>query len=109
MSKVRRRWPGPRIVFGYLDCPGCKARISAPDCPELHKEIVESEKIEAEVEKKAVERAKFENLDKDARLKDPNDIFYNNLQKFAMFKLAYYQCFKCKTAYFGGMKDCLAA
>lgn len=26
-----------------------------------------------------------------------------------MYKLAYYQCFKCKKAYFGGMKDCIAA
>lgn len=26
-----------------------------------------------------------------------------------MFKLAYYQCFKCKSAYFGGKKDCIRA
>jgi E3 ubiquitin-protein ligase MYCBP2 len=61
------------------------------------------------VVKKAVERAKYENLDKDPRLKDPADAYFNNLQKYAMYKLAYYQCFKCKSPYFGGMKDCIQA
>jgi len=23
-----------------------------------------------------------------------------------MFKLSYYECYKCKVPYFGGMKDC---
>ena len=46
MSKVKGKWPGPRIVFGFLDCPGCKGRIRAPDCPPLHAELVEAEKIE---------------------------------------------------------------
>jgi E3 ubiquitin-protein ligase MYCBP2 len=59
------------------------------------------------VVKKAVERGKYEGLEKDPRLSDPNDPYFNNLQKFAMYKLAYYQCFKCKNPYFGGMKDCI--
>jgi hypothetical protein len=42
------------------------------------------------VSKKALERAKFEEIDKDPRLKDPSDSFYNKLEDFAMFKLAYY-------------------
>jgi E3 ubiquitin-protein ligase MYCBP2 len=58
---------------------------------------------------KSAERAKHEGLDKDARLKDPSDRFYNNLKAYSIFKLAYFQCFKCKNPYFGGMKDCLAA
>jgi E3 ubiquitin-protein ligase MYCBP2 len=69
----------------------------------------EASKIEDEVIKKAVERGKYEGLEKDKRLEDPNDPYYHNLQKYAMYKLAYYQCFKCKQAYFGGMKDCIAA
>ena len=48
----------------------------------------------------------MENLDKDPRLKNPNDRFYNDLQAFAMFKCAFYMCFKCKNPYFGGMNDC---
>jgi RCR-type E3 ubiquitin transferase len=58
------------------------------------------------VKKKSLERAKFEGIDKHDRLKDPNDRYYNKLPEYSMFKLAYYQCYKCKTAYFGGLKDC---
>jgi len=65
--------------------------------------------VKADVEKKALQRSKFENIDKDPRLSDPGDRFYNNLPAWSMFKLAYYMCFKCKKPYFGGMKDCLAA
>ncbi len=39
---------------------------------------------------KSLLRIKFEGLDKDPRLLDPKDEYYNDLQKFAMYKLAYY-------------------
>ena len=45
-----------------------------------------------QMEKMAVERAKHEGIDKDPRLKNPDDNFYNDLQKFAIFKCAYYLC-----------------
>lgn len=61
------------------------------------------------MEKMAVERAKHEGIDKDERLRNPNDNFYNDLQKWAVFKCAYYLCHNCKNPYFGGMKDCLRA
>ena len=54
----------------------------------------------------ALERAKIEGLDKHERLKDPNDRFFGKLGEYAMFKCAYYPCFKCKKPYFGGMNDC---
>ena len=38
----------------------------------------------------ALERAKYEGIDKEPRLRDPNDNYYNNLQAWALFKLAYY-------------------
>jgi len=57
----------------------------------------------------SLERAKYEAIDKSPRLVDPNDEYYNDLQKWALFKLAYYQCYKCAIPYFGGMKDCIAA
>jgi hypothetical protein len=42
MTKVKGKWPGPRIVFGFLDCPGCKGRIKAQNCPPLHAELMEA-------------------------------------------------------------------
>lgn len=65
--------------------------------------------FEKQVIKKALERAKFEDLHKNERLKLPGDRFYNDLQGFALYKLSYYMCFKCSDPYFGGMKDCEAA
>lgn len=56
--------------------------------------------------KKVLERAKYEGIDKHDRLKKPGDKFYNDLKAYAIYKLSYYQCFKCKAPYFGGMKDC---
>ena len=61
------------------------------------------------MEKMALERAKHEGIDKDPRLQNPADIYYNDLAKFAVFKCAYYMCHKCKAPYFGGLKDCLRA
>jgi len=105
MKRIKGRWPGPRIVFNYLECSECKGRIEAPCCPSIHQELQDNWRFEEEVKKKALERSKFEGIDKHPQLKD----FDNDLQKYAMFKLAYYQCFKCKAAYFGGMKDCIRA
>ena len=54
----------------------------------------------------AIVRAKHQELDKDPRLQDPSDDFYGKFEEFAMFKCTYYQCYKCKKPYFGGLADC---
>ena len=51
-------------------------------------------KLKEAVVKKAMERAKFEDLHKDPRLKKPGDPFYGDLLGYAMKRLSYYQCFK---------------
>lgn len=79
MKKIKGRWFSPRIVFGFLNCPECKKKIEAPHCPELHRETSEINAFEKLVMKKALERAKFEGIDKEERLKDPGDIYYNKL------------------------------
>ena len=64
LKKIKNRWPGPRIVFSYLECPECKGRISAPHCGPVADELASSQKIEDDVMKKVVERAKYEGIDK---------------------------------------------
>lgn len=54
----------------------------------------------------AMERAKHEGINKDPRLSNPGDPYYNNLEKYVMDRLSYYMCFKCKSPYFGGMREC---
>ena len=64
-------------MFNYLDCPDCKQRINAPQCPQIDKEVKKQELFEQTVIKKAIERAKFEELAKHERIKKPpfnNDV-----------------------------------
>ena len=62
--------------------------------------------MEDVVIKKALERAKFEELAKDEKFNDPSYVHYKNIKSYALYKLSYYQCFKCSEPYFGGKKDC---
>mmetsp|Transcript_11811 Transcript_11811/g.19957 ORF Transcript_11811/g.19957 Transcript_11811/m.19957 type:complete len:495 (+) Transcript_11811:782-2266(+) len=108
-QRIQKQWNGPRIVFNYLDCPQCKQEIEAPHCEQINSILKKERQLQAVVVKKVMERAKFEDLHKDERLKKVGDPFYNDLKGYALKKLSYYQCFKCQDAYFGGMKDCEAA
>lgn len=54
----------------------------------------------------AVNQAKKEELDKEERLQDPFDGYYNNLQKFALDKLNFYNCYDCKSPFYGGRNEC---
>lgn len=62
--------------------------------------------MELDIQTKAIERAKMQGIDQDARLKNPDDQYFENLPKYAMARLSYYMCFKCKAPYFGGLKEC---
>lgn len=53
MKKIEQKWPGPRIIFAFLDCPECKQRIKAPHCPKIVLAIKEAENIEKVVVEKA--------------------------------------------------------
>lgn len=76
LSILKKKWPGPRIVFNYLDCLMCKKRIRAAYCQELSQILMEAEHYEKDVIKKALERGKHEGLDKEENMKKPNYAFY---------------------------------
>ena len=52
----------------------------------------------------SVQRAKHEGIDKDKRMQEPP--YSGDLTSYAMARLSYYMCFKCKKPYFGGLKSC---
>lgn len=60
-------------------------------------------KLEKNVNKMALKRGKHEGIDKDQRMKDPP--YNNDLASYAIARLSYYMCFKCKKPYFGGLKS----
>jgi hypothetical protein len=72
-------YDGPRIVFNYLNCPDCKQRLACTTQPVLDKMIKKQELFEEGVIKKAMERAKFEDLHKHKKVTDPASRFYNRL------------------------------
>lgn len=47
-------------------------------------------KMEEDLLDKAIQRAKYEGLDKNPRVLDRNDRFFNDLRSFAIYKLSYY-------------------
>lgn len=84
--------------------------MKAPNNKEITQLIEQAEKIESEIHSKAVERGKYENLEKDEKLKDkfndPSHRFYKNFKLMCIESLSYYECFECKLPYFGGQKNC---
>lgn len=66
----------------------------------------DSKRLLDQIKEKSVQRAKHEGLDLDERLADPKSEYFNNLEKFAVDHLNYFECQMCKNAYFGGLKAC---
>lgn len=99
LRKLNYLWITPRIEFGFLNCINCKQRMEVPHHPQINKIITDSLLIEEDVKRKALDRGKFEGLDKDPKnfkYLEPHGRFFNDFQGLAVFKCAYYQCFKCK-------------
>jgi hypothetical protein len=105
-TRINGKWDGPRIGFKFLTCPVCTKDIETLSSPEVSEMLNEYYKLREIVMHKSMERLKIEGWDKDARLKNPEDPYFNKPQEYAMFKLNYYSCFKCQIPYFGGIHDC---
>jgi len=103
MQKLEKRWPAARIVFRYLSCGECNQPIKNDM---LKMTLRPHEKLKAKVERMALAQLKREGFDEDKRLQEKGGKYYNNKALFAMDRLAYYICFKCKKPYYGGMRKC---
>ncbi|XP_023291814.2 E3 ubiquitin-protein ligase highwire [Lucilia cuprina] len=92
---LEKRWSGPRITFGFSLCPICKADIKHPMLADILEPI---NGLKQDVKRKALIRIKYEGLVKDTEGRD--------LTTLAMDRYAYYVCFKCQKAYYGGEARC---
>ena len=99
LSKIKRKWEGPRINLSYIECPSCKATISAPHHPEINKYSKEAIKLEKRIRKIGVERAKAENLIEDE--KEVNELEIQDV----INKMAFFKWYMCTKPYFGGMQE----
>ncbi|XP_066562691.1 E3 ubiquitin-protein ligase MYCBP2 isoform X4 [Amia ocellicauda] len=97
------RWLGPRITFGFMSCPICKNKINHQVIKDLLDPIKE---LYEDVRRKALMRLEYEGLHKSEAITTPGARFHNDPAGFAMNRYAYYVCYKCKKAYFGGEARC---
>ncbi|XP_068159965.1 LOW QUALITY PROTEIN: E3 ubiquitin-protein ligase highwire [Drosophila tropicalis] len=93
---LEKRWSGPRITFGFSLCPICKADIQHPILADILEPI---NGLKQDVKRKALMRIKYEGLVKDT-------IDSKDVTQLAMDRYAYYVCFKCQKAYYGGEARC---
>eukprot|EP00742_Colponemidia_sp_Colp-10_P004729 GILJ01005044.1.p1 GENE.GILJ01005044.1~~GILJ01005044.1.p1 ORF type:complete len:1771 (+),score=301.85 GILJ01005044.1:1764-7076(+) len=105
-KSLELRWNGPRITFGFCKCPLCKTDIEH----EMLEDVLGPIKaLREEVKMKAQMRARYEGLDEDPDVVNETGRFYKDLAGLAMDRFAYYLCYKCNHAYFGGERVCQAA
>nr|KAG5689428.1 hypothetical protein BaRGS_012250 [Batillaria attramentaria] len=100
---LEKRWVGPRITFGFSSCPICKNEISHPVLRSLLDPI---RQLYDDVRRKALMRLEYEGLHKAEAITTPGARFHQDPAAFAMDRYAYYVCFKCKKAYYGGEARC---
>ncbi|XP_035248710.1 E3 ubiquitin-protein ligase MYCBP2 isoform X4 [Anguilla anguilla] len=100
---LENRWLGPRITFGFMSCPICKNKINHSVIRDLLDPIKE---LYEDVRRKALMRLEYEGLHKSEAITTPGARFHDDPAGFAMNRYAYYVCYKCKKAYFGGEARC---
>ena len=104
--RLKKKWNGPKITFNHCLCPLCNKWLNCPNVPEIQELIDWNKKLYDKISKMALERLKFEGLDKDKRLTDKNSKWYNNELQYALNRITYYMCYQCKEPYFAGLREC---
>ena len=105
-KRLLNKWIGPRITFNHCLCPNCNKWFDIKTIPKLQTVIDENKKLYEDIKKLALQRLKFEGMDKDPRLSDKNSPWYGKIEEFSLKSLSYYMCFVCKKPYFAGRKIC---
>lgn len=103
---LKKKYIGPKITFNHMNCPRCKGQMDCPNTNPIQLQINENRQLYDNIVKMSLERLKFEGLEKDQQLTDPNSPFFNKPIDFALKKLSYYMCYECKKPYFAGLRDC---
>ncbi len=102
---LEKRWIGPRITFGFRNCPICKTEIRHEALRHLLDPI---DALHEDVRKKALMRLEYEGLSRCEAVSAPGARFHNDPAAFALERYAYYVCARCGKAYYGGEAQCEA-
>ena len=102
-AKLKKKWPGLRITFGFLSCSICNAEMMHPWLTDLKTPWLVLKQV---ILTRSMQRLRVENRLKDPKLMDSSSRYFENPEKYALDLYAYYECFKCQQPYFGGLRDC---
>ncbi|XP_034938609.1 E3 ubiquitin-protein ligase MYCBP2-like isoform X2 [Chelonus insularis] len=100
---LSKRWVGPRITFGFSLCPICKVPMEHST---LEEHLMSIQDLYADVKRKALMRLEYEGLHKAEAVITPGGRYYKDPAAYAMDRYAYYVCYKCQKAYYGGEARC---
>ncbi|KAG7189537.1 hypothetical protein KM043_017228 [Ampulex compressa] len=99
---LMKKWVGPRITFGFSLCPICKVPMEHST---LADQLASIKELYEDVRRKALMRMEYEGLHK-AETFGPSGRFQQDPAAYAMERYAYYVCYKCQKAYYGGEARC---
>lgn len=105
-KRLKKKWIGPKITFNHCLCPVCNNWDDCPNVFDIQEIISSNLRLYSQICNMAIERLKFEGLNKDQKLTDPNSKWYNNELSYALNRLSYYMCYECKQPYFAGLREC---
>ncbi|KAJ8666980.1 hypothetical protein QAD02_008642 [Eretmocerus hayati] len=100
---LMKRWVGPRITFSFSLCPICKLPM---DNSNLTEQLSSVKALYDDVKRKALMRLEYEGLHKAEAVTTPGGRYYQDPATYAMDRYAYYVCYKCQKAYYGGEARC---
>ncbi|XP_076245488.1 MYC binding protein highwire [Calliopsis andreniformis] len=100
---LMKRWVGPRITFGFSLCPICKVPMEHPT---LAEQLTSIKELYEDVRRKALMRLEYEGLLKADATFGPGGRYQQDPAAYAMERYAYYVCYKCQKAYYGGEARC---
>ncbi|XP_031781072.1 E3 ubiquitin-protein ligase MYCBP2 isoform X6 [Nasonia vitripennis] len=98
-----KRWHGPRITFSFSLCPICKIPMENHN---LAEQLASVKALYEDVKRKALMRLEYEGLHKADAVTTPGGRYYQDPAAYAMDRYAYYVCYKCQKAYYGGEARC---
>ncbi|CAB4068652.1 MYCBP2 [Lepeophtheirus salmonis] len=103
LTVLTKKWNGPRITFGFRNCPICKMKIQHPS---LRKILIPLQNLYEDVKRKSLMRLEYESLNNCEAVTAKGGRYHNDPISYALDRYAYYVCFKCSKAYYGGEAQC---
>jgi len=104
-QQLQARWPGPRVVFGYLNCALCRAPIAHPDLEGLLQEhnAFKRRAVDAAARKFREDGLARELSERLGRAASDEEVCAQAGETMAVF-----MCCDCDEPYCGGRADCAA-